>query len=54
LGSTLDAPSTHLRQQPGAGERRGKVEAELLLDVVHEIPLVGEGPVVVPGELVST
>src|SRR5262249_61004314 len=43
----------HLRSHPGAGGRRGEVEAELLLlDVVHEVPLVGEGPVVVPGELV--
>src|SRR5262245_57036162 len=44
----------HLRSHPGAGGRRGEVEAELLLlDVVHEVPLVGEGPVVVPGELVQ-
>jgi hypothetical protein len=43
----IDGPGS----PPGAGGR-GEVEAELvLLDVVHEVPLVGEGPVGVPGEL---
>jgi hypothetical protein len=36
----------------GAGGRRGVVEL-LHLDVVHEFPLTGEGPLVVPGDLVE-
>lgn len=40
-------------QHPGVVARRGEIEAELLLDVVHEVSRIGEGTVVVPGELVQ-